>query len=520
MYKPLLLTLIASLISQANATTAIRIGSERQLFIGPWTEDGRDSHLVASMNNVTMTAHEARVTGERLIELDKPWEGTHLVDPRFTILKDGDLFRMYYCTMPIYPENEKDLHQRIVCYAESADGIHWTKPNLGLWSWNGSRDNNIILPNDDFKYAFREAEGCWVFIDSHTDRSDEKYKMLLKMVSFEETGDNPEILPWGQHLFTSPDGIHWKLKRPKTINPGAADAKFSMFWDDRISQYVLYTRMKHRGKFGSFRFIGRATSEDLYNWGEEAPVIVPDEIDLMGSIPDLPRVDIYDPHVVKYTEASNVYLAFANNFYHWKIDKKGRKGACPGTMDVQLVTSRDGIHWNRTPQRRPFIRLGTQDTFWNRAIWPNGYAIQVGDELWIYLAGWDVAHNWEQKNLKSGQSRGTYTRAVLRLDGFISADTKYTGGELTTNPLIFSGKKLQLNGDTSAGGTVKVEIQDESGSPIDGFTAEEADEINGNYIRVSATWNDTNDVSPLAGKPIRLRFIMRDARLYSFQFLP
>jgi len=78
---------------------------------------------------------------------------------------------------------------------------------------------------------------------------------------------------------------------------------------------------------------------------------------------------------------------------------------------------------------------------------------------------------------------------------------------------------LQLNVDTSAGGIVQVEIQDESGRPLEGFEAADADEINGNYLKVAASWNGRPDVSALAGQPVRLRFLLRDARLYSFQFV-
>lgn len=183
-------------------------------------------------------------------------------------------------------------------------------------------------------------------------------------------------------------------------------------------------------------------------------------------------------------------------------------------MDVQLVLSRDGVNWHRTPTRRPFIRLGPEGTFWSKTIWPDGNAIRVGDELWFYFAGLDVHHK-EQSQKESHGARG---RAVLRLDGFISADAAYTGGELATKPLVFAGDLLRLNVDTSAGGTVRVEVQDAEGRAVGGFAATEADEINGNYIRKDVTWNGSSDVSSLAGKVVRLRFVMRDAKLYAFQF--
>jgi len=140
----------------------------------------------------------------------------------------------------------------------------------------------------------------------------------------------------------------------------------------------------------------------------------------------------------------------------------------------------------------------------------------VGDELWFYFTGLDVSHK-EQSLIKSHGARG---RAVLRLDGFISADADYTGGELITRPLVFAGDRLQLNVDTGAGGTCRVEVLDEAGGPVSGFTADDADEINGNYIRVLASWKGRRGIGALAGKSVKLRFVMRDTKLYSFQFLP
>ena len=94
------------------------------------------------------------------------------------------------------------------------------------------------------------------------------------------------------------------------------------------------------------------------------------------------------------------------------------------------------------------------------------------------------------------------------------------GGPRSLAPSAGPEEATEGRVSASAGGTVRVEIQDEAGEPHEGFTAAEADEINGNYVRVPVTWDGNGDVGPLAGKPIRLRFVMRDAKLYSFQFLP
>ena len=106
----------------------------------------------------------------------------------------------------------------------------------------------------------------------------------------------------------------------------------------------------------------------------------------------------------------------------------------------------------------------------------------------------------------------------MKVDGFISADASYEGGELITPPLLFEGKTLELNLDTSAGGSVRVELLDQDGKPLGHFTAGEATQLNGNSVRMPISWGENRDVSKLAGTPIKIRFIMRDCKLYAFGF--
>jgi len=510
--KVLLTAISASILSTASwgndrsPPQAIPIGSHKQLFLGPWTADGRDAHLVDSMQGVTMTMNEARVTGERLLDLDRPWESAGHPDtwmyPRSWVLKDGDLFRMYYGVFPRYP-----LAHHFTCYAESRDGIHWEKPSLGVRTWDESKDNNIILPNDELPYRVTDAVGATVFIDPNAKNPAEKYKALVLMETSHGDGYQPpgKDLPKvrkGQYVFSSPDGIHWQLMHQGRVNPGANDTQFSVFWDDGINQYVSYTRIKrevpglaeyyealHRQRYGEDsnfeglsreRSVGRMVSDDFIHWSEETQVIAPDATDNAQLPADLPRrLDFYGGNVVKYSEAPGAYIALPNAFYHWKLDQFDdypiqywtKTRYLPSTMDVQLMTSRDGIHWNRAPGRKPFIRLGPEGSFWSKSIWPSN-VIRNGNELWIYFIGLDVAHSLDQdRRLKDVLDRekphkGSHGRAVIRLDGFISADATYTGGELITKPLIFEGERLYLNVDTSAGGTVRVEMQDASGQPF------------------------------------------------------
>ena len=111
-------------------------------------------------------------------------------------------------------------------------------------------------------------------------------------------------------------------------------------------------------------------------------------------------------------------------------------------------------------------------------------------------------------------------RFVLRTDGFVSVVAPHAGGEFTTRPLIFSGERLVLNVATSAVGSVRVEIQDANGKPIEGYRLEDSQAFYGDEIATTAQWKDGSNVGKLAGKPVRLRIQMRDADLYSFRFSP
>ena len=551
----------------------IHIGGDRQLFFGPWAEDGRDDYLIETMQCITMAMHEAQVTGERLIPHgDRPWD---LGDVWLSVIRDEDehgvLFRMYYNSRDYEAWRPRtNPHCLILLYAESRDGVNWERPNLGLWEWEGDRDNNIMFPNDDFPYVFTSVVIDSVFIDPNAASPAEKYKMVLgHMVGpAKPQVDDPDFdpdarpegflyppdgvdvppIPTGKHVFASPDGIHWKLLGERDITTGAGDAKYSVTWDARIGKYVQWTRIKpanpelvqhYMDAYGedrphmNIRMIGRAESDDLLNWSEGQIVLAPDEVDNAGQPLWMNRLDFYGPNICPYGEGASAYVALLPCQGHWPkwrnghpAPPEGRLGSGGWGIDVQLATSRDGISWNRAPGRKPFIRNGVQGTFWSRQIYPSGDVIQVGDELWFYFGASSSGHG-----ASSGPEDVGIGRAVLRLDGFISADADYTGGELTTRPLVFAGNRLQLNLDTGSGGSVRVELLDEDGIPIPGFELKsefEDVEIEGNHVRVLAQWPRvvdgarrlTSDVSELAGRPVRLRFVMRNARLYSFQFIP
>ena len=109
-------------------------------------------------------------------------------------------------------------------------------------------------------------------------------------------------------------------------------------------------------------------------------------------------------------------------------------------------------------------------------------------------------------------------RYTTRIDGFVSLHAPLSGGACLTKPLIFSGRNLVLNFATSAAGSLRVEIQDHEGIPVPGFSLDDSDEFFGDAIDRTANWAGGNDLSALSGRPVRLRFALKDADLYSIQF--
>jgi len=109
-------------------------------------------------------------------------------------------------------------------------------------------------------------------------------------------------------------------------------------------------------------------------------------------------------------------------------------------------------------------------------------------------------------------------RHTVRMDGFVSVHAEAPGGELVTKPLVFSGRELVINYSTSAAGSVRVEIQDAQGIPVPGFALADATEIYGDEVEFAVPWKAGASLEGLAGKPVRFRFVMKDADLYSIRF--
>jgi hypothetical protein len=515
------------------AAAILDVGSQKQLFI--------DHKFIESAEGIRLTVNPPYQTREKLVVIDAPWERGATMGSYSTVIQENGRIRLFYDVRAGKAEPGRNPPFMGVAYAESADGLRFTKPVLNLVEWNGSRANNLILPDDPTKGTL--GGGSIWRDDNPNVAADARYKSWSKYYA------KPGAPRRGPHLvWKSPDGLHWTPETQSVMGLRAADTQPSWFWDPRIGRYVAYSREWVRDRATGFgaRMASYNESDDMLHWDSVYFSLGPDERDqaaMPAMVIDtaklevkgedvLPQrelrsaagstgedqvltpsspLDFYGPGVFPY---EGVYLALIPVFHHWRGSSNG---AWPSTGDIQLAVSRDGRHFFRPGDRKPYLTTGRDGAWDSKWIYPVLRPVRMGDELWIYYFGTNHDHAG-RLDAKATREESAISRAVLRLDGFVSADADYEGGALITPPLRFEGSKLELNLDTGAGGWARVELLDASGKPIPGFTMPDADELNGNDTGKVVTWRGKSDVGALAGKAVRMRIRMRSAKLYAFQF--
>jgi len=459
--------MLAITVTTAAAAEPIAIGSRRELLV--------DEFLLAKLSGARLVLHRP-VARELALVHDRPWEGS--TSAYHTVFQDGSRYRMYYRGSHYDRKLRKSTHPELVCTAESKDGVHWTRPELGIVEFAGSKKNNIVWA----------GVGCHDFApfkDTNPKcKPDEKYKAIGRGKG-------------GLYAFKSTDGLHWSLisKRP-VITKGAFDSQNLAFYDAVRGRYVEFHRNFRRG----YRDIMTCTSGDFRTWTD--PVWL--------SYPGSPREHLYTNQITPYFRAPHIYMGFPKRFVP---QRKGKVYGQAGVSDGVFMTSRDGRTFRRWTEA--FVRPGPQKERWvnrnNMTAWgivvTKSAILSAPDELSIY----STEHYYQAPAAK-------IRRYTLRTDGFVSLRAPLSGGTAVTKPITFQGKRLGLNYATSAAGSVRVEIQDAAGKPIAGYALADCPETYGDEIDGLVAWKRGPDVSKLAGKPVRLRFVLKDADLYAFRF--
>lgn len=460
-------------VTQAAAIAqqaAVKIGSRLELFT--------DDSLIGSMNGGAEFELHHPVLAPKV-------ENAQPAMPWGNVFKTGGRFQMIVRGLKDpkvgWETHGPEAHylNHILLYYESKDGIHWQAPRLGLIDLPVFPAGNGIMADH-----FGVEQTFAAFIDTRPGIPPaEKYKGLggKSYPDAKKSEFTKKYAPPGLRAYVSPDGIHWKPAQKEPVIPGTwgkFDSQNIVFWSEQEQRYCCYFRSFENKLAKNLRSVKRTTSRDFREWTP------PEDVQI-----NLPGEELYTSNVEPYFRAPHLYLALPTRYM----------GKRSSSTDIVFATSRDGMRFDRVV-KDAFIPPGLDPAAWgNRANYAAYHIVPTSlEELSIYASG--------------GR------RYTLRTDGFVSIHAPLDGGELITKPLVFEGKKLLLNFATSAAGQIQVELQDASGIPIPGFTLAEAKPIVGDAIERVANWAKGNDLSSLAGKPVRLRFVMSDADLFSIRF--
>lgn len=460
-----------------------------------------DDYLIAKMSGTTLEMHQP-VRREVVITHDEQWEGN--ISAYHVVFQDGDLYKMYYRASS-FPKPGSPIrgHGTFLCYAESKDGIQWTKPNLGLIEFQGNKNNNIIMTSV-------EATAFAPFLDTNPNcKPEEKYKALA-IASRSK----------GLRVFASPDGLRWKpiveqmvILKSTPENEVEFDSLNLAFWDNERKCYVAYFR-KYRplekrlpNLGGRVRDILTATSSDFINWSESQWL----------KYPGAREEELYTNGIMPYYRAPQLRVGVAMRYMPARMSLVPIDPKVPymnGCTDAVLMTSRDGLTFKRSAEA--FIRPGLSKGNWvTRNTLPAwGIVETISTETYEKIPELSM---YATEGYYEGNA-ARLRRFSLRVDGFGSVHAGSTDGEMMTKPITFTGKTLTMNYATSAAGSIRVEIQDLTGKPIPGFTLEESKLHFGDDLAQVVSWKSGSDVSALASQQVRLRFVMNDADLYAIQF--
>ena len=440
----------------------------------PFRRQFLDAMVVEESDNLQRVFHAAeKYDGNPIFVKEKPWEGWGPTCSG-SVVRMGDKLRMYYSTNTSDTDDVKHI-----CVAESKDGLHWTRPIIGEVEYKGSKENNIV------------KKGSYIGILKNPSASEKKWVSFSnRQISYSADGIHwPEDQKWdGKFLFTSSDVITW----------------FFDPYHNRMSATWKLSSRRHRAA-------GIVWSSDLKTWIKpfDGPVIVADDLD-----PD--ATQIYGMPVFAY---QGMYIGMPR-MYHARWIKYGRytspavmfeaQEGSPKNIDVQLAWSWDLINWTRTPERKPFIPNSPYRAFDAGLVGTVANPIVMGDEIWIYISGWDQVHE-DYKGVNSAIGL-----AKLRLDGFCSMRGGEDEGWFISRREVFNTPFVIVNAKCGAGGYVAAEIVDRNNNPIPGFEKYYCNAFTGNSVRGEITWKNTEFPREWIDKDKKIKFYIKNGDIYSY----
>lgn len=475
-------------LSSLALTAALAVAGEpaphRHLFLDP--------SLLARVENAQLSVQPPR-RAETVIRPDRPWEQL-MISFFLTVREEEGKLRMWYICRD--KENRPNL-----AYAESRDGIAWTKPNLGIADYAGSRENNLVGLGNLEGVVFQDPNGTGT----------ERY---VYVSTGKGGGSNA---PTGLYRFTSPDGLRWQ-RDPQPIIRAGSDTQNVTFWDERLGAYVLYIR-----GWTKWRKVNRIVLPSLkspfpvvparagsHYFDEEVPsVFAADERDPA-------RTDVYNMAAQPYVLDPSWYVAFPAFLRRAGFTAApGYQGKHIGTVEVQFAGSRDGVVWQRY-DRASYASPGLASPDKKNMCFMGTGLVVRGDEIWQYGTEFESEHG--DVAARQRKTDGVIVRYVQRVDGFVALVTGNELGSALTVPVRVAGPQLRLNLDPGALGELRVGLRDRAGHEIPGFTAAACTPVQTNSTGATVGWAGQTGLQSLVGREVQLEFRATRTKLYSFRF--
>lgn len=479
-----------------------------------------------------------------VIPPDKPWEGMIGWNCVYRDPTTGK-HQLWYQAYQERRKEDKTL-KCVVCYAESMDGITWAKPNLGLFPFYEEKETNIVLIAAKGGYGDRYCNS--VLVDEQEKDTAKRYKMLY----YDWVPAQGQAGGAGTHVAFSPDGIHWTkhegvvtqtsfggkgvqapyadeslyveesrrdgvLLRSWRIPQAMSDA-LDVLWDPRLKRYVAYGKMWMPGPDGGLAWkhgMGRIESTDFLHWSRAELVCQPDDR-------DPPQVEFHTSPVFFY---NGMYFSLNQS-----LDRMA------GTMDAEFMSSRDGRRWDRGFANRFVIPRGGEGRFDSGSIITNGTPVILEKEVRFYYAGYrGTAIGGVNLNKQTTGSRDYFSGvglAVTPRDRFVAVGPNPAApvkGQKKGKPKLVnkighvSLKLLDLAGVTSIclnadagqpGASVRLEILNEDGYRLRGFTQEDAIPLTSDQLAHTATWKEKT-LADLPPGRYQLRVHLTSADLFA-----
>ena len=505
------------------------IGTVKQLFL--------DNYMLAHLSDTKREIVKPEKANPALIRFENlPWERYHNTMTPLAALQDPDSgrYQLWYKTL-LSGNTNSGGSDVAMCYAESEDGLNWTKPRLpDSVPFGGVERTNIVMTDFD--------NGTVVL---NHDTSDPKLKYLAVgnpgKTAFERGHRTMS------RAYASPDGIHWDVISDD--NPFRHHHQMRVIRDETIGKWIGYSQWSHAWGHDHVRRIGRQLSDDFIRWS-------PKEVVLSGQWdPNLPpNVEL---HTMSVRKAGDLYIGIveeAHGEFQWLHNKNGSNQHDQFHTKAALYCSRDGAHFTRADNYQPW---GDNDPpggqYYGYFAHSVAGALVANGKMIIPCSAYPhkqrdtrptgtFAHAPEgsgrasQNHIEELKSFGVGNpmmheidpemeihkavgAMVLREDGWAAIKPTYERGDAYTTQFLFEGDKLRVNALCDYG-FIKVEILDPELKPYPGFSLDESTPIHGPSTRIwhDVRWTGGKSLSSLWNKPIRLRFHLLESSLYAFQF--